>query len=388
MLILSILSLVLITAVIFELSAGFMKMPTLEDYCPDSSSDVVVSIIVPACNEEEKIEAGLRSLAGQEYKNIEVVVVNDRSTDTTGEIIDRVRQQYPQIKCIDIKTLPDGWLGKPHALQRGAETATGTYLVFTDADVQLEQSTISRAVTAMETGELDQLALVFKNSSSGALLNAIVGDIGAGLLWIIKPWRARFQSSRYFVGVGAYNMVRTDVYQKIGKHKQIRMQVIDDLFLGKLIKREGYRQECMTAQEFVTVPWYQSVDELISGLMKNVFAFFNYRVSCMLLSVLALVCVVILPYWGAFFCTGPVQLIFILGVVVRIFGIGRGLILSGVEKRAALWLLVTPFILLYIIFRASVMALTRGGISWRGSFYRLEELKKQEWVLSGLFRLR
>lgn len=387
MILISIICLALTFAVIVELSAGFAKLTSLEDH-PDLISDGTVSIIVPACNEEENIEAGLRSLAAQNYQRIEIIVVNDRSTDRTGEAIERVRLEFPQIRRIDLESLPPGWLGKPHALQRGAEAATGEYLVFTDADVVLESTTISRALTAMETKGLDHLALVFKNSTGGGLLNAIVADIGAGLLWLIKPWRARIQGSRFFVGVGAFNMVRAEVYREVGAHEQVCMQVIDDLFLGKLIKHGGYRQECMDGRGFVAVPWYCSVNELISGLMKNVFAFFNYNLGYMVLGVLALGVVVVLPYWGALFCEGLTRLFFIGAIAIRVLGLGVGLISSGVEKRALFWLLVTPFIILYIILRATVIALIHGGISWRGSFYPLDKLRKQEWVLSGLFKIR
>lgn len=387
MILISIICLALTILVIVELSVGFAKLTSLKEY-PGLNFVDVVSIIVPACSEEEKIEAGLRSLAAQNYEQLEIIVVNDRSTDRTGEVIDRVRREFPQIRRIDIEELPPGWLGKPHALQRGAEVAIGKYLVFTDADVMLEPTTISRTLTAMNKNGLDHLALVFKNSTGGGLLNALVADIGAGLLWLIKPWRARIQGSRFSVGVGAFNMVRAEVYREIGSHEQIRMQVIDDLFLGKLIKRGGYRQECMDGRGFVDVPWYCSVNELISGLMKNVFSFFNYNLGYMLLGLLALGLVVVLPYWGAWYCEGLTRLFFIGTITVRVVGIGVGLISSGVEKRAVFWLLITPFIVLYIILRATVIALIEGGISWRGSFYPLDQLRKQEWVLSGLFKIR
>lgn len=387
MILISIICLALTCAVIVELSIGFAKLTSLKKH-PGLISDGTVSIVVPACNEEEKIEAGLRSLAMQNYQRVEIIVVNDRSTDQTGETIERVRREFPQIRRIDIDNLPPDWLGKPHALQRGAEAATGEYLVFTDADVVLESTTISRALTVMDKNSLDHLTLVFKNSTDGGLLNAIVADIGAGLLWMMKPWRARIQGSRFFMGVGAFNMVRAEVYRKIGAHEQVRMQVIDDLFLGKLIKRGGYRQECMDGRGFVAVPWYRSANELISGLMKNVFAFFNYNLWYMVLGVLALGAVVVLPYWGALFCEGLARLFFIGAISIRVLGIGIGLISSGVEKRALFWLLVTPFVMLYIILRATVIALIHGGISWRGSFYPLDKLRKQEWVLSGLFKMR
>jgi len=168
----------------------------------------------------------------------------------------------------------------------------------------------------------------------------------------------------------------------------VRMQVIDDLFLGKLIKRHGYHQECIDGRGFVAVPWYCSVNELVSGLMKNVFAFFNYNLRYMLLGLLLLGLVVVLPYWGAWFCEGSVRLFFIGAISIRVLGIGVGLISSGVEKRSVCWLLVTPFVVLYIILRATALALVHGGISWRGSFYPLKQLRNQEWVLSGLFKLR
>jgi hypothetical protein len=163
--------------------------------------------------------------------------------------------------------------------------------------------------------------------------------------------------------------------------------VIDDLFLGKLVKRGGYRQECMDGRGFVDVPWYCSVNELIEGLMKNVYAFYNYTLGYMLIGLLALSVVVVLPYWGVLFADGVARICFISTLVVRIVGMGIGLISSKVEKAALGWLLVTPFFMLYIILRATKLALVKGGISWRGSFYPMSELRKQEWVLSGLFKL-
>ncbi len=385
MYLLSVFILILTSVAIIELSLGFLKLSSLDKYRGDDRAEPVVSVIVPACNEADRIEAGLRSLVLQDYQRLEIVVVNDRSTDSTGDIIDRVRQDFPRIKRLDIENLPTGWLGKPHALQHGAVQASGEFLVFTDADVVLEPSTISRAVAAMTAEDLDHIALVFKNSTEGGLLNAIVSEIGAGLLWVMKPWRARVKSSRFFVGVGAFNMVRTEVYDKIGRHEQVRMQVIDDLFLGRLIKYHGFRQDCLDGREFVAVPWYQSVDELIGGLMKNVFAFFNYRFLYAILGVLALIVVVILPYWGALFCAGPTRIVFLAALLIRISGIGVGLVLSGVEKRAVPWLIVTPFIVIFIIFRATAKTSKAGGITWRDTFYSLKELKKEQWVLAGLF---
>ena len=218
----------------FELLLGFSSLRSLGDIAPESGPTApAVSVIVAACNEERTIESGLRSLLLQDYENLEIVVVNDRSTDGTGAAIERVRGDFPRLQVVEIADLPAGWLGKTHALHCGADSATGDYLVFSDADVQLERSTIGRAAAAMQQGKLDHLALVFQNSSPGSLLNALISDIGAGLLWVIKPWRAHLAASKYFVGVGAFNMVRAETYRAVGGHDRIRLQVIDDLFLAK-----------------------------------------------------------------------------------------------------------------------------------------------------------
>lgn len=385
MVLIALFCLVVTTVILLELAIGFIKLPNLADQSTGRDSGSLVSIIVPACNEADKIEASLRSLALQTYENLEIIVVNDRSTDQTGEVIDRVAREFSQIARIDVETLPEGWLGKPHALQQGSNAASGEFLVFIDADVLLDPITIARAVAAMQQSHLDHLSLVFKNSTTGGLLNAIVADIGVCLLWVMKPWNARIKGSRYFVGVGAFSMVRAEVYEQIGRHERVRMQVIDDLFLGKLIKRGGYRQDCLDGRGLIAVPWYESVSELVSGLMKNVFAFFNYRTSYMIIGVSALTLLVYLPYWGVLFCEDTARILFMATIGVRVMGIGIGLISSGIEKRALLWLPVTPFVMLYIIIKAAWVTQAQGGISWRGSFYPLSELKKEEWVLSGLF---
>ncbi len=388
MLILSLFCFGLSALAMFELLLGFRSLRSLGDIAPESGPTApAVSVIVAACNEERTIESGLRSLLLQDYENLEIVVVNDRSTDGTGAAIERVRGDFPRLQVVEIADLPAGWLGKTHALHCGADSATGDYLVFSDADVQLERSTIGRAAAAMQQGKLDHLALVFQNSSPGSLLNALISDIGAGLLWVIKPWRAHLAASKYFVGVGAFNMVRAETYRAVGGHDRIRLQVIDDLFLGKIIKRGGFSQDCLLAQEYVQVPWYQSVDELIAGLMKNVYAFFDYRLHYAFIGMSCLVAVVLLPYAGLIAAGGFARFIFLLCIIMRCIGIGSGMISSGIPASAALWLLLSPFISLYIIARAVASCLLAGGITWRGSFYPLAELKQQEWVLSGFFAL-
>ena len=175
-----------------ELIAGLRKMDDLHEVAPLAGADLPkVSIIVPACNEEKTIESALLSLLNQDYQNFEIIVINDRSTDGTGEVLRRMQREHPQLHVHDIRELADGWLGKTHALDFGANKAEGEYLVFTDADVMMKKSTIGRAVARMRRGRLDHLSLFFKNITAGWILNSMIIDAGASLLLLFKPWLAR-----------------------------------------------------------------------------------------------------------------------------------------------------------------------------------------------------
>ena len=152
---------------VIEIALGLRKMRGLSAFKPfDGKNPPKVSVIAPACNEESAIEPAVRALINQEYPNLEIIIVNDRSKDKTGEILKRLQQTYPQLKAVQITELPQGWLGKSNALQRGAELASGEFLIFTDADVLMEKTAVSRAVAAMLQVGLDHLSLIFKSISS------------------------------------------------------------------------------------------------------------------------------------------------------------------------------------------------------------------------------
>ncbi len=372
--------------IIVQIARGYGQLESLEATDPRSQTDQpLVSIIVPACNEEASIETSLRSLCQLDYSNLEIIVVDDRSVDRTAAVVESVRRDFPAVRLIRIRELPDGWLGKPHALQQGTDRARGNYLLFIDADVCLEKTTISRAVRAMEARQLDHLTLLFKNNSPGLLLNALIAELGAGLFFLVKPWKVKITGSKFFIGVGAFNMVRTSVYRSLGEHRKIRLQVVDDVYLGKLVKQGGYRQECMLAESLVTLPWYGSVPEMISGLMKNVYAFFFYRPSYVLFGIAAVSALTVVPMAGALFARGTEQYFFIATVFLRIAGIGGGMIRIGLPSVSIVFLLITPIISLFIIIRACFLVQRSGGVVWRESFYRLDRLKEADWVLSGRF---
>jgi len=360
---------------------GIMKMEELSSTTPtlDIGGDHPrVSIIVPACNEEKTIEQGLLSMLAQDYDNLEIVAIDDRSTDATFQVISSLSEVFSKLKIHQITELPEGWLGKSHALNYGANLATGDYLIFTDADIHMDKSTVARAVAYMLENEVDHLSLVFRNMAPGTLLNSMVLDGGANLLLLFQPWNVHDADSRHFVGVGAFNMVKSKVYRNIEGHSSIRMHPVDDIMLGKIIKKNGFSQQCLLALEFLTVRWYESVTQMINGLMKNVFSLFHYQVAWAVMAVFLSVLINIVPLWGALFSVGLTRVLFLLTVAIRLLAFS----FAAKRFKVTYWCvpgsLVSPYINIYITVKATYKTLKDRGIYWRATFYPLWQLKKSQ----------
>ena len=335
-----------------DIILGLRKMRSLAEISPlPEQEQPVVSIIVPACNEADTIEPALRSILALAYAHLEVIVINDRSTDRTGDVLRRIQLDHPGLQVLEITELPDGWLGKSHALHQGAKAATGEYLLFTDADILFEQTTVARAMSLMVNEKLDHLALIFRNIARGLLLNAMMIDAGGGLFFLFKPWKAEDPKSRHFIGVGAFNMIRRSVYIQLGCHETIRMHPIDDIMLGKIIKRSGFRQACLSGYDFLSVRWYESPGKMIQGLMKNIFALYNFRVVYALAAVLMICLVTILPVWGTLLASGAAQSCFALAAVIRLFSSAYGALYTGTTLLAVPFSLLTPYVNVYIIIK-------------------------------------
>lgn len=378
----SIFSILCLLYSVFVLSTGMKKMKRLEAQPGyNGSSGPKVSIIVPACNEEENISTALQSLLSQDYPNLEIIAVNDRSTDNTGNIIETLAQGQSKLTYHEITALPAGWLGKCYALQVGAGIANGDYLIFTDADVRLEKTVVSRAMNYVANRQLHHLTLIFKNKSPGWLLNSFVLDAGLGLLALFRPWKLSDKKAWYFLGIGAFNMVEKKAYLQIDGHRQIRMQPIDDIILGKFLKRSGCNQDCLLGDDFVTVPWYSSLRQMAIGLEKNMFTILHYRFWAVVPALFIFGVITIFPQWGAVFCTGKTQIACCAAVVIRLLIFLRGLM----EQKLPLYYfaggLITPYITCYVLLRSVFVTMKNKGIVWRGQHYPLGELKKQEPII-------
>ena len=334
-----------------------------------------VSVVVAARDEERNIETAIRSMLTQDYPDFQVVVVDDRSTDRTGSILDRLAADDPRLHVVHIGELPSGWLGKNHALQIGADQSSGEWILFTDADIHMDPTALGRAIRFCDERGVDHLAIAPNLILPGLLLQGF----GVFFLWsfllFAKPWKARNPKSWFHVGVGAFNLVRRKAYRAVDGHRPIRLRPDDDLKLGKILKRAGFRQDALSGQGLLSVEWYHSLGEMIPAFEKNMFAGVEYSVLLSLVGGVVQLAAGVVPLVALFFTTGTTQLLLAVQIVLSLAIFVK--LARSIDTRAAVALIypVVVVLFVYILWRTMVVNLVSGGIQWRGTFYSLRELK-------------
>ncbi|MGE0439284.1 MAG: glycosyltransferase family 2 protein [Gemmatimonadales bacterium] len=367
--------LVLLLASAAEVLIGMGRIVRLIDLPDLAGPAPKVSIVVAARNEARSIATAVASMLEQRYPDYEVVVVDDRSTDATGAILDRIAAAEPRLRVIHVTELPPGWLGKNHALQVGAEAASGEWILFTDADVHLREDVLSRAVRYCLDHGVDHLAGSPDARMQGWLLRAFGVFFLTAFLSFAKPWRARDPKSWFHVGVGAFNLVRRSAYLGVEGHRRIPLRPDDDLKLGKVLKRAGYRQDAVAGNGMIVVEWYHSLGEMVRGLEKNMFAGIEYSILLSLAGGLAQLAFGVAPLVLVFVTHGPAQLLFAAAIAT---GFGFSAIVARRFSESPWLAFLTPAaVLLFVVvlWRTMVVNLVSGGIRWRDTFYPLRALK-------------
>ncbi|MFH1263646.1 MAG: glycosyltransferase [Pseudomonadota bacterium] len=355
---------------------GNHVIPRLERVPPIGPGSPKVSVIVAARNEAGKMEAAARSFLSQEYPSLEVVLIDDRSEDGTGEIVRRLARENSKLKVIEIRDLPPGWLGKNHALWRGAAEASGEYFLFSDADVLLAPSALSRAMQLVRERSLDHLAVIPHVPMKGAMLQGFMGYFTMLFAGYYQPWKAKDPRSKSFIGIGAFNLVRREAYLRMGTHERIRMRPDDDLKLGERLKRSGARQDCALGGGMVEVEWYPNLRELVRGLEKNSFSGFDYRFGKAIFYSGMILLVSVGPFVAPWFVRGTAAYVSVLAALILLTASHSNARVHGLRFIAGILYPLAALLFLVIIWNAIVKTLFRGGIEWRGTFYRLSDLRR------------
>lgn len=359
-----------------------------------------VSIIVPARNEEETIEQALRTLLALDYDNYEVIAVNDRSTDRTGEIMERmagafqeirkhgevdshfsqnrgeVGHPHPILRVIHHTELPAGWLGKTHAMWTAANQASGDWLLFTDADVLFKPDSLRRALAYAEVEPADHLVLFPQMIMKRAGEFMMIAFFQTMFMFGHRPWKVADPSTDDHMGVGAFNLVRRRVYEAVGTYQALRMEVLDDMKLGKVVKKAGFAQRNVFGGDLISIRWAHGALGIVNNLTKNFFAVLSFQSWRTLLSAFGLAFVNLGPFLGIWLAHGWARLPFgiALGSMLLIY-IGMSW-RSGVPAYYFLLHPVSTALFIYTLLRSMLLTLWNDGIVWRGTKYPLEELRK------------
>ena len=361
---------------------GMPQIPNLCDpqYNLTPTGSPTITVIVPARNESADIAATLESLLNQDYPNLQILAVNDRSTDTTGDLMDALATQHPQkLSILHIGELPAGWLGKTHAMALAARHAIAIhlpdYLLFTDADVIFHREAIRRSLALAVATQADHFVTfptpLIKTIGEGTLL----GYLGVMGLWATRPWRATDPKSiRDSVGIGAFNLLRTPAYQQLGGFDDLRMEILEDLTLARRVKQSGLRQHVAIAPGMVTLHWAVGAMGVVNVMTKNLYAVFRFRTPLLLLACL----------WLTLFCLGPIAFLTLpetrAPAILSLVAIATLYALSNRHSRIPTWYAaffpVGATLFLYSLLRSVATTLKAGGVTWRGTFYPLAELRQ------------
>lgn len=325
-----------------------------------------VSIIVPARNEERAIERSVRAFLAQQYPDFEVIVVDDRSTDTTAAILDRLATEDARLVVIRGVDTPAGWLGKPWALHQGSERARGELLLFVDADVHYAPATLAAAVAHMEATRHALIALMPHFECRSLWEHALMPGLPMSL-FSVPTWLGELLPIESLgVGAGTGNLVRRDAYAAAGGHAALRDSVVDDVALAHLVRRSGFSTGIARTERLVTVRMYHGFGEIVGGFTKNFFSSVGRSYVIAFLVFFVFVDAHLLPI---FFALAGNQ-IAIAAIVMLL--ITRVVFFAGL--RYPLWnaLLLDPLMAIgwiAIVIRSTWYVGIRRQLSWRGRTY-------------------
>ncbi|MER3436131.1 MAG: hypothetical protein C4288_22900 [Leptolyngbya sp. ERB_1_1] len=362
-------------------SRAIQSSQQLKDLHPQAPQNYPkLSMIIPACNEGVTLEQAITTILKQDYPDLEIILINDRSTDKTGELIDKLAAQDNRIVPTHITHLPAGWLGKVHALHVGTQKATGEWLLFTDADVHFAPNVLRKSIAFSLEQQLDHLTIAPDVYRQSFWLDVALAAFT--LVFFISLSGSGKPESDRFVGVGAFNLVRRSLFAQTEGFSWLRMEVLDDVGLGLMLHQAGAKSCLLLGTDVIGLVWYPSLLAMMRGLEKNLFGVSaHYRYSNLVASV------------------GLIWLINVGWVVAVLQPVGSWLWGLGIAaygcmllyqwigwttfdrwKPAFLLIPIGQLILSVMLLRSAFYCWQYQGIVWRGTLYPLQQLREEQRV--------
>jgi len=341
----------------------------------------LVTIVVPAKDEAASIEASVRSMLASDYRNLEIILVNDRSEDGTLQIMERLASEEPRIKVISIEELPPEWTGKTHAMYKAAQEASGDVLLFTDADAFLDPRAISHVLRFFKARNLDMLSLLPGFVKRGFNENAVHPHMALGISYFYPLTDVNDPAKEAALASGCFIMISRQAYEKLGTWEKFRNEVTEDVALSKAAKANGLKLVVMRGTGLVCTKPFESVSDMCrfwkrtyyGGLEKSVYKLARLVMNYVFLSLMIL----LFAISGFFIITGRGELPTVALFTVSLLAMAAVVIPFSIfishEEGDWIYGLASPvgvFVGLFVSLSTLLTVLTNEGIQWRGSTYR------------------
>ncbi len=255
----------------------------------------MVSIIVPMRNEERNARQCIEGLMSQNYRDFEVIVVDDRSTDNTLAILKEFTSKHSNLKLIEGTPTPEGWIGKCYALWQGVREAGGSWLLFVDADTISENHMLPSAIKYVEDNGIDMLSLSPFQILETFWERVVQPVIFSSLYYAFPQKKINDPKSKLAAAIGQFILIRRSVYDDTGGHSSIKNKIVEDFALAQLVKGSGYRLCVMRGINLIRTRMYTNFDELWEGWTKNLFFGLQKRWRNLIFLVSVLLCWGIIP---------------------------------------------------------------------------------------------
>lgn len=337
----------------------------------------LVSVVIPARNEARAIRATVEAMLAQTWRNLEVIVVDDQSEDGTGRIVEEVAARDARVRVVRGVERPDGWLGKPWALEQGGREAKGEWILFVDADVRYEPAAIASLMAEVGRHPGYDMHAVMPRFLAASFWESVVMPGLPCALYLCVPIalsnRGRFVPLA--IGGGTGNLVRAEAWRAIGGHERLRNAVVDDIGLARMLRRFGHRTRLVRADRLASIRMYHGLGEIVHGFSKNAFSVFAGSLLMAVLSGSLLATVHLVPWivsiGGLFGAFGASEVIASATTLAVIF-LTRLVLYASLGFSLAAALLVHPLeivLSLFVFARSTFVVGVRRSVTWRGRGY-------------------
>jgi len=261
----------------------------------------LISVMVPARNEQRNIRRCVESLLAQTYPNFELIVLEDGSTDSTPEILAELAGRDHRLRVMQGEELPPGWAGKPHALYQAAQAARGDWLCFIDADTFPSPPALASVYVAARAQSADMFSIFTKQELGSFWEKVILPLVFTGLSVGFAPRKVNDPDRPDAIANGQFILIRREVYQALGGHAAIKSSIVEDRDLAVLVKHADYRLVVADGQALASTRMYTSLAEMWEGWTKNIFLGLKDRPGLLLLGAfgafVSVFAALLLPLW-------------------------------------------------------------------------------------------